>query len=197
MCGTVRVGDLNAAILRSARVGCVICNRLGLAKAFGCKPVAGDSMLCEPGDDRLGARFRERLIVGIAANIVCVSLDLDLLRGTLLQQIQNLLQHRITGGLKRGLVEVGGLPSLLRKLSSAGIGCSCAMSGRVMKASIAAMTAKRKQDTAAPKSESAKWRMYTSECLKSKTRSRRFVSRSCAQFDLYRQVGLWEIGRAH
>src|SRR5664280_1604356 len=82
-----------------------------------------------------------------------------------------------------------GLPNLLRKLSSAGIGCSCAMSGRVMKASIAVMTAKRKQDTAAPKSESARWRMYTSECPKSNTRSRRSVSCICAQFDLYRQVG--------
>src|ERR1039458_7943546 len=82
-----------------------------------------------------------------------------------------------------------GLPSLLRKLSSAGIGCSCAMSGRGMKASIAVITAKSKQDTAAPKSESARWRMYTSESLKSNTRSRRFVSCSCAQFDLYRQVG--------
>src|SRR5664280_1202400 len=52
------------------------------------------------------ARFRERLIVSIAAHVVRVSLDLDLDRGTFLQQIQNLLQHRIAGRLKRGLVEV-------------------------------------------------------------------------------------------
>ena len=77
MCGTIRVGNLDAAILRSARVGCVICDRPGLAKAFGCKPVAGDSMLCEPGDDSLGARFRQRLVVGIAAHVVRVSLDRD------------------------------------------------------------------------------------------------------------------------
>src|ERR1035441_10686797 len=49
------------------------------------------------------ARLRERLIVGIAAHVVRVSLDLDLDRGTFLQQIQNLLQHRIAGRLKRGL----------------------------------------------------------------------------------------------
>src|SRR5258707_15079565 len=74
--GAVRVGDLDAAILRSARVGRVIRNRPGPAKAFGCEPVRGDSMLCEPGDDSPGPRFSERLIVGIAANVVRVSLDL-------------------------------------------------------------------------------------------------------------------------
>src|SRR5579863_9536196 len=100
MWGTTRVGNLDAAILRSARVRRVIGNRLGLAKAFGCKPVADDSVLGEPGIDSLGARFRQRLVVGIAAHVVRVSLDLDLLRGILLQQIQNLLQYRIAGGLK-------------------------------------------------------------------------------------------------
>ena len=77
MCPTIRVGNLDAAILRSARVGCVICNRPGLSKAIGCKAVAGDPMLCEPGEDRLGGCFRERLIVGIHANVVRVSLDLN------------------------------------------------------------------------------------------------------------------------
>ena len=102
----IRVGNLDAAILGSARVGCVICNRPGLAKALGAKPVPGDPMLREPRHDSLGARFRERLIVGIAAHIVRVPLDFYLLRGILLQQIQNLLQHRIAGRLQRGLVEV-------------------------------------------------------------------------------------------
>ena len=80
MCRTIWVGNLDATILRSARVGCIIGNWFGLAKAFGCKAACGDSMLCEPGDDCFGARFRERLIVGIAAYVVGVSLDLDLLR---------------------------------------------------------------------------------------------------------------------
>src|ERR1017187_1781530 len=64
-----------------------------------------------------------------------------------------------------------GLPILLRKLSSAGIGCSCARDGRVVKASNAVMTAKRKGDATAPKSETASWRMYTSQFLQGNTRS--------------------------
>src|SRR5579864_5698083 len=70
MCRTIRVGNLDAAILRSARVGCVLCNRLVIAKAFSCKAVAGDPMLCEPGDDGFGASFRERLLVGICLSRV-------------------------------------------------------------------------------------------------------------------------------
>ena len=91
MCRTFRVSNLDTAILRSSRISCVICDRLGFAEALGSKPVAGDPILCQLGDDRLGARFRERLIISITARIVRVSLDLDLLGGILLQQIQNLL----------------------------------------------------------------------------------------------------------
>ena len=39
MCDAIRVGNLDAPILRSARVRCVICNRPSLAEAFGRKPV--------------------------------------------------------------------------------------------------------------------------------------------------------------
>jgi hypothetical protein len=58
-----------------------------------------------------------------------------------------------------------GLPDLLRKLSSAGIGCSRASSGRVVKASNPVTTAKRKRDVAGPKRERASWRIDTSKFL--------------------------------
>jgi hypothetical protein len=45
------------------------------------------------------------------------------------------------------------------------------MSGRVVKASKGVMIAKRKRDAAALMSESARWRMYTSEFLQGNTRS--------------------------
>src|ERR1035437_5002202 len=64
-----------------------------------------------------------------------------------------------------------GLPILLRKLSSAGIGCSCARHGRVVRASNAVMTAKRKRDATAPKRETASRRMYPPYFLQGNTQS--------------------------
>ena len=64
------------------------------------------AVLGEPIRDGLRPRFRERLVVGIAANIVGVSLDLDLKSFVFREKVRYLLQNRIRSRLQRGFVEI-------------------------------------------------------------------------------------------